>query len=144
MIVFPSTGVFSNLGPMGVSLFFVSTIVAQLSYTIQGSGFAGANGSMMIEVVVCVTYFVIVIIPLTKVTAILSYDSKQYSCSDWGRISSRDYRYNVGSLCLQLDLDGSLFLPPRCLEARRCCWILPTSHPCWVSSDFNVFIVAGV
>lgn len=40
---------------MGVSLFFVSTIISQLSYTIRGSGFAGANGSMMIEVVVSVS-----------------------------------------------------------------------------------------
>lgn len=40
---------------MGVSLFFVSAIVAQLVYTFGGSGFAGANGSMMIEVVVCLS-----------------------------------------------------------------------------------------
>ncbi|KAF5346205.1 hypothetical protein D9756_011137 [Leucocoprinus leucothites] len=51
MIIFPSTGVFADLGPMGVSLFFVSTVVGQLVYTCGGSGFAGANGSMMIEVV---------------------------------------------------------------------------------------------
>lgn len=51
LIIFPSTGVFADLGPMGVSLFFVSAIVAQLVYTFGGSGFAGANGSMMIEVV---------------------------------------------------------------------------------------------
>jgi hypothetical protein len=53
MIVFPSTGVFAGLGPMGVSLFLVSTIVAQLTYTFGGSTFVGGNGSMMIEVVVC-------------------------------------------------------------------------------------------
>ncbi|KAJ3491948.1 hypothetical protein NLJ89_g11288 [Agrocybe chaxingu] len=51
MIIFPATGVFADLGPMGVSMFFVSAIVAQLIYTFGGSGFAGANGSMMIEVV---------------------------------------------------------------------------------------------
>ncbi|KAF9524794.1 sulfate transporter family-domain-containing protein [Crepidotus variabilis] len=51
MIVFPATGVFADLGPMGVSMFFVSAIIAQLVYTLGGSGFAGANGSMMIEVV---------------------------------------------------------------------------------------------
>ncbi|KAF9039032.1 hypothetical protein BJ165DRAFT_362262 [Panaeolus papilionaceus] len=51
MIIFPATGVFAGLGPMGVSMFFVSTVVAQLTYTLGGSGFAGANGSMMIEVV---------------------------------------------------------------------------------------------
>ncbi|KAF9483649.1 hypothetical protein BDN70DRAFT_276355 [Pholiota conissans] len=52
MIIFPATGVFADLGPMGVSMFFVSAIVSQLVYTFGGSGFAGANGSMMIEVVV--------------------------------------------------------------------------------------------
>jgi SulP family sulfate permease len=52
MIIFPATGVFADLGGMGVSMFFVSAIVAQLVYTLGGSGFAGANGSMMIEVVV--------------------------------------------------------------------------------------------
>ncbi|KAK2462413.1 hypothetical protein APHAL10511_005719 [Amanita phalloides] len=51
MIIFPSTGVFSGLGPMGVSMFFASCIVSQLVYTLGGSGFACANGSMMIEVV---------------------------------------------------------------------------------------------
>jgi len=54
MIIFPVTGVFANLGPMGVSMFFISTIIAQLVYTLGGSGFHGANGSMMIEVVVSV------------------------------------------------------------------------------------------
>jgi SulP family sulfate permease len=52
MIIFPATGVFANLGGMGVSMFFLSTIIAQLVFTLGGSGFAGANGSMMIEVVV--------------------------------------------------------------------------------------------
>ncbi|KAF5375834.1 hypothetical protein D9615_008236 [Tricholomella constricta] len=51
MILFPGTGIFSDLGPMGVSMFFLSTTLAQLVYTCGGSGFAGANGSMMIEVV---------------------------------------------------------------------------------------------
>ncbi|KAF8896886.1 hypothetical protein CPB84DRAFT_1815880 [Gymnopilus junonius] len=51
MIIFPATGVFADLGPMGVSMFFVSAVIAQLVYTFGGSGFAGANGSMMIEVV---------------------------------------------------------------------------------------------
>ncbi|RPD58190.1 hypothetical protein L226DRAFT_466264 [Lentinus tigrinus ALCF2SS1-7] len=51
MIIFPAAGVFSNLGGAGVSMFFVSAIVAQLIYSAGASGFAGANGSMMIEVV---------------------------------------------------------------------------------------------
>ena len=52
MILFPAAGVFEDFGPMGVSMFFVTAVVAQLVYTFGGSGFAGANGSMMIEVVV--------------------------------------------------------------------------------------------
>ncbi|KAG5634183.1 hypothetical protein H0H81_003026 [Sphagnurus paluster] len=51
MILFPGTGVFADLGPMGVSMFFLTTVIAQSVYTAGGSGFAGANGSMMIEVV---------------------------------------------------------------------------------------------
>ncbi|KAA1470874.1 hypothetical protein DENSPDRAFT_775282 [Dentipellis sp. KUC8613] len=51
MIIFPASGVFAGLGSMGVSMFFVSAIVAQLIYSAGASGFAGANGSMMIEVV---------------------------------------------------------------------------------------------
>jgi sulfate permease, SulP family len=53
MIIFPASGVFAAaaLGPAGVSMFFVSTLVSQLVYCAGGSGFAGANGSMMIEVV---------------------------------------------------------------------------------------------
>ncbi|KAI0300605.1 sulfate transporter family-domain-containing protein [Multifurca ochricompacta] len=51
MIIFPASGVFMNLGAMGVSMFFISTIVSQLVYSAGASGFASANGSMMIEVV---------------------------------------------------------------------------------------------
>ena len=69
MIIFPASGVFLDFGTMGVSMFFVSyvihllelaftfddlcsTLVSQLVYSAGASGFAGANGSMMIEVVV--------------------------------------------------------------------------------------------
>ncbi|KZT04035.1 uncharacterized protein LAESUDRAFT_658528 [Laetiporus sulphureus 93-53] len=51
MIIFPATGVFSNLGGTGVSMFFLTAIISQLVYSAGGSGFAGGNGSMMIEVV---------------------------------------------------------------------------------------------
>lgn len=54
MIMFPAGKIFDGFGPMGVSLFFVTTIIAQLVYTFGGSSFPGGNGSMMIEVVVCV------------------------------------------------------------------------------------------
>ncbi|KAG9289106.1 hypothetical protein G9A89_022415 [Geosiphon pyriformis] len=52
MITFPiSQPIFSNFGPDGVSMFFVSTIISQLVYSLGGSIFGGGNGSMMIEVV---------------------------------------------------------------------------------------------
>ncbi|KAL0067029.1 hypothetical protein AAF712_006019 [Marasmius tenuissimus] len=51
MLIFPTSEPFTDLGPMGVSLFFISAVVSQFVYTLGGSGFAGANGSMMIEVV---------------------------------------------------------------------------------------------
>jgi hypothetical protein len=51
MIMFPASGVFADKGSMGVSIFFVTAILSQLVYSLGGSGFAGANGSMMIEVV---------------------------------------------------------------------------------------------
>ncbi|KAF8151696.1 hypothetical protein B0H34DRAFT_728619, partial [Crassisporium funariophilum] len=38
MIIFPSTGIFADLGLMGVSMFFVTTVVAQLVYTLRGLG----------------------------------------------------------------------------------------------------------
>jgi len=52
LIIFPTSGIFADLGGLGVSMFFVSTVVSQLVYSFGMSGFAGANGSMMIEVVV--------------------------------------------------------------------------------------------
>ncbi|KAG7440141.1 uncharacterized protein BT62DRAFT_938340 [Guyanagaster necrorhizus] len=53
MIIFPASGVFDDykMAPLGVSMFFLSTLTAQLTYTLGASQFAGANGSMMIEVV---------------------------------------------------------------------------------------------
>ncbi|KLO11977.1 sulfate anion transporter [Schizopora paradoxa] len=63
MIMFPSNEVFSNFGGIGVSMFFVTTIISQLVYSLGGSGFAGANGSMMIEVV---PFFHIIAASITK------------------------------------------------------------------------------
>ncbi|WFD30556.1 hypothetical protein MSPP1_001577 [Malassezia sp. CBS 17886] len=52
MIMFPtSLPIFANFGGDGVSMFFVTCLVAQLVYTLGGSIFRGGNGSMMIEVV---------------------------------------------------------------------------------------------
>ncbi|PBK98476.1 hypothetical protein ARMGADRAFT_1130535 [Armillaria gallica] len=53
MIIFPASGVFDDyqMAPVGVSMFFLSTLTAQLTYTLGASQFPGANGSMMIEVV---------------------------------------------------------------------------------------------
>ena len=41
---------FSNLGPDGISMFYVSCIVSQLVYSLGGSTFKGGIGSEMIEV----------------------------------------------------------------------------------------------
>lgn len=43
--------IFADFGPDGVSMFFVSTIIAQIVYSGGGSIFKGGNGSMMIEIV---------------------------------------------------------------------------------------------
>lgn len=52
MILFPlSVPVFSHLGPAGLSMFYVSCIVAQLVYSLGGSKFKSGVGSEMIEVV---------------------------------------------------------------------------------------------
>ncbi|KAL9098204.1 MAG: hypothetical protein Q9163_006093 [Psora crenata] len=52
MILFPlSQPIFANLGPDGISIFYVSCIVSQLVYSCGGSIFKGGIGSEMIEVV---------------------------------------------------------------------------------------------
>lgn len=51
MILFPlGNPIFSNLGPAGISIFYVSTIVSQLTFS-TGSIFKGGVGSELIEVV---------------------------------------------------------------------------------------------
>ncbi|RYO80188.1 hypothetical protein DL766_001285 [Monosporascus sp. MC13-8B] len=51
MILFPlGNPIFSKLGPAGISIFYVSTIVAQLTFSF-GSKFGGGVGSELIEVV---------------------------------------------------------------------------------------------
>ncbi|GAA5832849.1 hypothetical protein JCM11251_000504 [Rhodosporidiobolus azoricus] len=52
LITFPATiPAFADFGGIGVSMFFVSCLVAQLVFSGGGSIFKGGNGSMMIEVV---------------------------------------------------------------------------------------------
>ncbi len=51
MILFPASYVFTDYGSIGVSMFFVSCIISQLTYSLGGSIFKGGNGSMMIEAV---------------------------------------------------------------------------------------------
>lgn len=51
MILFPlGNPIFANLGPAGISMFYVSTIVSQLTFS-SGSLFRGGVGSELIEVV---------------------------------------------------------------------------------------------
>lgn len=52
MILFPvAHPIFANLGPAGLSMFYVSCIVSQLVYSLGGSAFHSGVGSEMIEVV---------------------------------------------------------------------------------------------
>jgi SulP family sulfate permease len=52
MILFPlGQPVFAQLGSEGISMFYVSTIIAQLVFSCGGSAFKGGVGSEMIEVV---------------------------------------------------------------------------------------------
>ncbi|BEJ14864.1 hypothetical protein CspHIS471_0406310 [Cutaneotrichosporon sp. HIS471] len=51
MILFPVSKYYPDYGSLGVSMFFVSCITAQLTYSLGGSIFKGGNGSMMIEAV---------------------------------------------------------------------------------------------
>ena len=54
MLIFPagSTEIFdSSFAVSGISMFMVSTIICQLVFSLGGSKFQGANGSMMIEVI---------------------------------------------------------------------------------------------
>lgn len=49
MILFPLSQVpFTNLGPDGISMFYVSCIVSQLVYSCGGSVFKGGIGSEMV------------------------------------------------------------------------------------------------
>lgn len=51
MIMFPvSESLFSSLGPVGLSMFYISCIVSQLIYSLGGSAFRSGIGSEMIEV----------------------------------------------------------------------------------------------
>lgn len=49
MILFPlGESIFSDLGPDGLSMFYVSCIVSQLVYSCGGSAFKGGIGSEMV------------------------------------------------------------------------------------------------
>lgn len=51
MIMFPiGETVFSSMGPAGLSMFYVSTVISQLIYSLGGSAFKSGIGSEMIEV----------------------------------------------------------------------------------------------
>ncbi|KAI1823976.1 sulfate transporter family protein [Xylaria intraflava] len=51
LILFPlGNPIFANLGPTGISIFYVSSIIAQLTYS-AGSIFKGGVGSQLIEVI---------------------------------------------------------------------------------------------
>ena len=105
MIIFPATGVFADLGGMGVSMFFLSTVIAQLVFTLGGSGFAGANGSMMIEVVVrllsCLVFLSFLVLHLIVFRCVLTHP--------------------YGSLCIVMH---------RCLSMLPCAFLYPYTTSC--------------
>lgn len=52
MILFPlGESIFSDLGPDGLSMFYVSCIVSQLVYSCGGSAFKGGIGSEMVRTI---------------------------------------------------------------------------------------------
>lgn len=52
IVVFPNSPIFPASAPSaGISIFFITTIISQLTYSLGLSRFRGANGSMMIEVI---------------------------------------------------------------------------------------------
>ncbi|KAJ1652535.1 hypothetical protein IWQ61_007151 [Dispira simplex] len=52
LIIFPvSMPAFESFGPTGLSMFLLSTVVCQLTFSAGASTFAGANGGMMIEAI---------------------------------------------------------------------------------------------
>lgn len=116
MIIFPATGVFIDLGAIGVSMFFVSyvtfpylvlwftfgsTIVSQVIYSAGASGFPGANGSMMIEVVVRHPYSsAIETQGHTSYTAFLSYNGHPYRAGYRRDQQARDRGHDTSGLCV--------------------------------------------
>ena len=53
MILFPlGDSLFEDLGPDGISMFYVSCIVSQLVFSLGGSTFRGAIGSEMVSVLI--------------------------------------------------------------------------------------------
>ncbi|KAJ1921736.1 hypothetical protein H4219_000469 [Mycoemilia scoparia] len=52
LIAFPtSVALFSKLGPDGLSMYLLSTVISQFVYSMGASAFRGANGCMMVEVI---------------------------------------------------------------------------------------------
>jgi hypothetical protein len=52
MILFPlGQPIFEKLGAAGISMFYVSTIIAQLVYSLGGSAFKGGIGSEMVRLI---------------------------------------------------------------------------------------------
>jgi hypothetical protein len=83
------------------------TLIAQLTYTLGGSGFAGANGSMMIEVVVCPLPLVYLTLTCHRFNhgtphpalALLSHNSIPNRTRDRRRPSKRSDRYDSCRVC---------------------------------------------
>ena len=147
MIIFPATGVFANLGGMGVSMFFLSTVIAQLVFTLGGSGFAGANGSMMIEVVVCfLSCFIFLSLlrrPAFHCLSLRPYASLWFSvhCYVWLCLSMLPcaFLHPYATSCPLCTLSMRPYVLLSCVLLHSCAishFLYPSSHPCHPCASF--------
>ena len=61
MILFPlGNPIFEGLGPDGISMFYVSCIMSQLTYSLGGSIFRGAIGSEMVITPTFITKLILI------------------------------------------------------------------------------------
>lgn len=133
MIIFPAYGVFEeyHMAPLGVSMFFLSCLLSQLTYTFGASQFAGANGSMMIEVVVRrLRLHILSLLTAVSTSAVLPPDRYGHCCRS--SRSHGDFGDHARVVCVELSADWHSVLPPRILQTRDGHWLLPEAHSCRV------------
>ena len=99
-----------------------STIISQLVYSFGGSGFAGANGSMMIEVVVCSQSCVVgkrIFLFSFTFSALLSYTCIQNHARTRRGECLADREHNDSSIRAIIGAHGLDILPTWLPSSRR-------------------------